>query len=642
MRTRVYFIVIFSLILVSVNGLGHIVLAYAPRQTSNINITITTRVLVVFAGIDNEILENLDLDKTYVFKLSNTSNSSLAVLVEPRILSDEIYDNITEFVDENSKHMRLAPFMREYLETYHPEWNISGGCYVRADLMEQYLYDIVEKTYNADNYDYVLFLFYYPRRNCLRTYYVERYFWEIHSTRNYTGLVAFGGNTPLFFIDLSSIPIPHPDKTQPLYGYGEPVNIHTFKPLWDISSSREKASTLKKYILDYLGFLVLRRLFDDRLRWTPRYRVDIHVIDYTDGSGYEKVLDVLNTSILYSYLRSLEPYTDWNIRIERVYANTSHPFMVLLENSTRSVEDNKTWIILDYLNTVLLISGHQQVVTARENETIIPVYVFVAGKPIRFEFKHQLNFTGAAVPGVAIIVSYPGYYYRVLEEGMGMVIAHEVGHMLGLTHPFEGYDPITGSGDMIWLYDYIASPMSYAPTLAGWLGGLFVYDAKSLCRYHVLDLVSKLLGKEGYEAVADEALKLLSKDKCLGEEGAMEVLLRAYLGANTVQDNNTVTVVETVTLRENHTVTKSLTTTITETITKTVTETVERTRTVTSTAIVTATIVEEESKTVTVTATITETPSWNTYILGALIALSVTTIALAVAVALRHSSRGLG
>ncbi len=633
---RVLAILVVASILLPVNVLNNSVLAYAPVNPTTPGAVINTRVLVVYAGINESIVDSINLEPSYLFKLTN--NSILNVYLEEEILPKRLYENLTRFIDENSKHMSLAMFMKEYLERYHSEWNITTGCYVRADIMEQYLYDTVTRTYSNTSYNYVLFLLYYPQDKCLRTYYIEKYFWEIHSTRNYTGLIAFGGNTPLFFIDFSSIPVTHPDKTQPLYGYGIPVSIDTFHPLWDIGSVEEKARVIRKYILDYLGFLVLRRLFSDRIPWTPEYYVNISIVDYTNGSGYERVMSAFNKTLLEEYLHALTPYAKWRINIVRVPGNSSSLFKKLLDNSSRIVEDGKTWIVLDYLSTVLLISGHYPVVTVREDKTTIPVYIFVAGKPLHFEYNRQLNFTGAAVPHVAIIVSYPGYYYRILEEGMGMVIAHEIGHMLGLTHPFEGYDPATGNESMIWLYDYIASPMSYAPTLAGWNRGIFTYDAKSLCRYHALDLIGLLKGRKEYEDVINSAEKLLSMDKCLGNNGALSILVETYIKPqNRTSTTKTITVTETetVTYERNHTVTISLleTTTKTITATKTTTSVALETETITSTA--TETILKEE--TVTTTMVVEKTPSWITYMFGALIVLSIIAIVSAIIVLARRS-----
>ncbi len=623
MKNRFSLILLTVLIVLSLNGLNNSVLAYAPQGLAN-TVVIDTNVLVVFAGVDNDTVRRLDLNETYVFSLTGTS--TLRVHLDTRTLPQRLYVNVTGFVDRNSKPMGLSGFMREYLENYHPEWNISLGCYVRADIVEQYMYDIVEDAYNSSSYDYILFILYYPQDTCLRTYYIEKYFWEIHSTRNYTGLIAFGGNTPLFFIDFSAIPVTHPDRTQPLYGYGEPVSIQTFRPLWDIGSSSEKALFLKKYILDYLGFLVLRRLFSDRLQWSPQYVIDIRVIDYTNGSGYQRVMNVLNISVLRSYLHALVPYTNWSINTMRIYANNSSFFKILLENSTKRIEDNKTWIILDYINTIFLLSGHYHVISIKDNRTVIPVYIFVANKPIHFVFNNQLNFTGAAVPGIAVIVSYPGYYYRILEEGMGMVIAHEVGHLLGLTHPFEGYDPLTGNDTMIWLYDYIASPMSYAPTLAGWLGGIFVYDTKSLCRYQALDLLSTLQNNNEYNNLVDRALKELARDNCLGEEGALRLLLQAYLEKGKPTTSTTTTV--TVTLTETTTTTSIETMTRTARETTTLTTTIENTITTTYTVTRTRTLLETETTTTTVV--IEKTPIWAMYLivvlLASLVACTVLTI----------------
>lgn len=142
------------LIVVSLGNLTHNALAFMSQNTnylsSNSSHTlITTRVLVVFAGIDNDVIQQLGLKRSYTLNL--TSKSTLKIFLDERVLSQETYNNITGFIDENSKHMNLSVFMEKYIEIHHPEWDISSGCYVRADIMEQYLYSIVNDVYNASN-----------------------------------------------------------------------------------------------------------------------------------------------------------------------------------------------------------------------------------------------------------------------------------------------------------------------------------------------------------------------------------------------------------------------------------------------------------------------------------------------------------
>jgi hypothetical protein len=200
------------------------------------------------------------------------------------------------------------------------------------------------------------------------------------------------------------------------------------------------------------------------------------------------------------------------------------------------------------------------------------------------------NFTGMAMPGLGVAIAFPGYDRRAYELGMDDVIAHEVGHMLGLPHPFDRmgdfastYPPGDKSGyARWWFFDFVATPMSYAPTLTGWDGGIFYYDAKSLSRYVAAHLLREALAKGVPEEVISVAMTKLSRDEVLGTGGAVSILQRA-LSLGPVPMSITIPTVTSVT-----TVTKSVPTTVTEVRTETTTVTVPKVMTVTSTVTLTA------------------------------------------------------
>jgi len=223
--------------------------------------------------------------------------------------------------------------------------------------------------------------------------------------------------------------------------------------------------------------------------------------------------------------------------------------------------------------------------------------VLVGTHPLCMYFGNA-NFTGMAMLGLGVAIAFPGYARRVYELGMDDVIAHETGHMLGLPHPFDRMGDFAGTyppGDKNgyarwWFFDFVATPMSYAPTLTGWDGGIFYYDAKSLSRYIASYLLKKALAKGVPEGVISTAMAKLSDDDVLGTSGAVSILQRA-LSIEPMPMNitvPTVTSVMTTTKSVPITVTNIKTEVNTVTVTSTVTLTTQVRASETSTLIVVA------------------------------------------------------
>jgi len=564
------------------------------------DVVVKANLWVVLAGLGGiaDLVKSM-LKDTYESSLN--SSLGLRLAVELHVVT---YNNASELASLARKDALISRNVPEFITNYvvstHPSWVIKGAELVRADLFERDAWVLLtSKGVVPGDADYVLLIMYAPPpQGYFRTYYISKYVPEVGGYRNYTGMINFGGNTPLYFIDLSAIPAKWPNKEQPGYSSGISVSAATNPPLWDVGSPGKAAELVTHYVEGYIGFLVARKLFAG-LKWVPRYVVNVTVLNFSAGGrGVRKVLRMLNPSTLEVMLHALLPSVGWGVHVAVVNGNST-PFRSVLTKGVRSVDG---YVALNSSQIYFMLErGVVAKVTYVGDEAIIPVYVFVSGKPLCMYFGNA-NFTGMAMPGLGVAVAFPGYADRVYELGMDEVIAHEVGHMLGLPHPFDRmgdfantYPPGDKNGyARWWFFDFVATPMSYAPTLTGWDGGIFYYDAKSLSRYLATYLIKEALIKGVPREVISVATEKLCEDKVLGVNGAVSILQRA-MNLVPAPVNTTLRTVTSVT-----TVTRSALTTTT------VTKVREETTTV-SVPIVT-----------TVTSTVTLTTKQSTYIVNAL------------------------
>ncbi len=577
------------------------ILCYPIYALENIpqQLIVNTNVWIVLGGL-GEIGEHVEklVKENYTCTLSSELNLSIDIHTHFVMLNN--ISGLERILNHDSNYTTIIPkFMLEYIEYFHPEWNISKVQLVRADLFERdaWNYLVLNKIIPSDA-DYVLLIFYLPpEKGVLRTYYVQRYISEVGGYRNLTGFINFGGNTPLYFIDLSAIPRNWPTTDLPLHWAGMPVDPIDNPPLWDINSKEEAIDLIKRYIEGYIGFLVARPLFWIEKApyplWAPSYVVNITIFNFGhDHGSVEKLLRTIITGELKHMLESYTPYSHWEINISVINGNRT-PLVKALQFDLRKTSSCTALNVS--LIEHLLIANNYPNTTYSDNKLVFPVYILVGDKPLCLYYG-EMNFTGAAFPGVFVILTYPGYMNRILDLGMDMAIAHEIGHMLGLPHPFERETavdnawPVTSRGyAMWWFFDFTVTPMSYAPTLIGWTGGLFYYDTKSLARYTAAYLLRKSFRENHVSSLLLIALDKLRKDKTLGLDGAVYLLLNLeHEYTSTITTTATYTLTTTIT--KNKTITKTITTTLPLTITEKTTITKTRTITFINTRAYTVTI----------------------------------------------------
>ncbi|MBS7651036.1 hypothetical protein KEJ35_06795 [Candidatus Bathyarchaeota archaeon] len=281
-------------------------------------------------------------------------------------------------------------------------------------------------------------------------------------------MTSWGGCGRLYYIDLSA----------------GPSNITRQLPLqWAVRSNNiELGSTygikwLTQFLSDYIygaveGLFIPDFIYPPRL--SKKYLVDILIIDNRTDLKAPQIDMTLNSLMIKSELERLLPFAE--VRVNTRFMNvTESPELTSLVISSKSPTRRRNATIVDLRPIYYWLSedgeGH---VKDFFNKTVdsfnIPVmaFIFTCEYQFGFTFKEDVEYIyphsiwGVAL-GELVLVSHSsrdlvrGNFTepKQLGKGFGLThtILHEVGHMLGLAHPFR----------MDLTQDFVASVMAYYP-----------------------------------------------------------------------------------------------------------------------------------------------------------------------------------
>ena len=314
------------------------------------------------------------------------------------------------------------------------------------------------------------------------------------------GVRGFAGWHPLAFYDLSTVPAPHPGYEMPFMGTGVPVSPETEPPFMEGDASRYILGLVRDHLRYHVAGMTVKTPWFNR-----RLTVEIIVVMYSNESARE-LLETLSPLEVRALLETLDPWLEYNVTLRLVSANMT-PFRLL------PVERRGGWNVvrLEDVEPLLERGG------CTHGGCVFRFYwLALPGKTYMTSSRWRLNFTGMNLGYTAVAV-YPGYGYRVLKTGASHVVAHEVGHGLGLYHPFQLYVPGKGV-ETRWLMDYAYTVMSYCDPCSHVVNGVLqYYDARRLAVLHSLSLPG------GREAV-ERGLEILFLGNVTGVDPAGRLL----------------------------------------------------------------------------------------------------------------------
>lgn len=331
-------------------------------------------------------------------------------------------------------------------------------------------------------------------------------------------MVSWGGNERFYFVDWASGPTLSGNE----YGFGEPVNSTTFKPIWDYESEAELCDSIAEIIDESTGLLFLPNYL-----YEPDYNIN-HAIQYLfiDATSDDSVLALadsfVNGTVVNSAFTELIPYTNWSANYTAV--DVDHPSLTELAVKIKAHPDgyggydllNSSLFTQEYVDSLF---GHV-VNDPNYVRAVIVVYdelTFIDGTS-----------WGKGLPWGALFI---GYRNMISEKNVGLtnLAIHENGHVFGLRHPHDGYDyPDNYTSDdtslQDWLYDFQPTPMTYLGTLQehGCQRSYFSkFNHDSVERGHILDLINKtynnldematILESKGYTTLPTEVQMIVDE-----------------------------------------------------------------------------------------------------------------------------------
>ena len=365
---------------------------------------------------------------------------------------------------------------------YHPDWNVEGQYrIIDALATEEYLYETIigsNPSLTKQNSVNLIFL----KTDLDDVDYLHNYFLSdidksTKAEHTYDGLMGYGGNYNMFYFDLYAVP--WIDFDRQTFDYAEPPWISS---LLDCSSEQCFRDLVIFHTKSSLNHIITPS-FLYPIEYFEKYLLDIVVYDIPGGTSLtpQQLTRYVNEDLLIEEFENLFPFTEWEIQFSvenRETRGISLDFKDELKRKTPFVYVNDfgedrtvSFIRTTNIQPHLLDwaeSRRDEIKVNPQTTWHIPVLVVVDDLKTSDLYLDDFGVIGFApgrndddtVPCCAFVVTNE----KKIEEnkiGMTDLVLHEVGHVLGLNHPFYSWDEF-GDASQNNYFNWYASPMTYS------------------------------------------------------------------------------------------------------------------------------------------------------------------------------------
>lgn len=330
----------------------------------------------------------------------------------------------------------------------------------------------INNYFGAINHSYCFYLIDTYTQNYITNY----YYYDLYMPDPDTGkespeylTIMYGGEYPNrgVFLDLSAGPVNyHESETSES---DEGVSATTITPIWEYIFPQDKAifnANLTEYIQETIDMVFTPSyLYEPAIK--DRFDLSIYILDNTStGDIYTNPTNYIDPTRITSALEALIFYADWTTSYYVDYLD-NHPNLQQIIKDAYAATDhiaypkaiNPYQTVIDYLDTNRAEFG----MTA----ATLPVFILAWDEYLYFMMENALGGAEADTNGNPLLVLCgfdPSLYP---SQGYTKLVIHEVGHILGLRHPHDGwswdrYNDIGNPEVSDWLRDLISTPMTYA------------------------------------------------------------------------------------------------------------------------------------------------------------------------------------
>ena len=424
-------------------------------------------------------------------------NLDLSIINAP----DELSEDYSAFLNESaSRNWTTGSYLDFYGNDYvddafdeafgEDDWSdvlISG---INVQDAESWLYwNVPDYEGMEDVYDGYVLYFLAPDAGDVWPYYYYSETNDIDTGEEAVAknLVAYGGNYPLYFIDLMT-----PPPSFALGQSGDVANRDNNPPawLWNDMSGDEIDALIAEYIEEAIQFL-----FAPSYIYTPEYEyeyeLDLILIDATsDDSVYDTMTDYFNAATAQTALDEAVPYTEWTFEILKADIDSEglEGYKDVLDDTTET-ESCHLGGDAQIIDSNALIPEVDELIIRPDGIVTIPVFITIFDDCGYVDNYYTMGGAEAYDDGEPFGVFMATGKNQLTNDGLTTVVVHELGHMLGLMHPHQsfGYDTGELGYEQDWFWDQSATTMTYSWGLENaYLDG---FNQDALDRGHALVLL---------------------------------------------------------------------------------------------------------------------------------------------------------
>ena len=299
------------------------------------------------------------------------------------------------------------------------------------------------------------------------------------------GLMGYGGKYNTYFFDLYAAPW---DDYQGIQGYYDENLINEFTNFHDFTDEKDRNQLFIDYINNATSLLVTPSYVFPPV-YKTNYLIDLVIVTEPSSTANNILIDhFINEEKILSQLEQLIPNSSWelNLTLERITSRDLSTGIKKLLNSADKVpvfseefgpvvsiinREDMSRELISWAST-RESSNFKDFRDVKDSQWTIPVLVIIGQSDNQWYIGGYgtvglaaANPEDATQPCCAIALSND---YTVWTEGYGLsdLVIHEVGHVLGLMHPFQGFTPDKEffSNDY---FNWYGSAMAYSSPLHG-------------------------------------------------------------------------------------------------------------------------------------------------------------------------------